>query len=84
MLHGGCQLRILYHHANRIRPRPKTAPTMRQSRRERRARATALAPAVEDLEREVDTAQPSSNGRDRSHNTDYVVVGSGIGGEHIA
>ncbi len=45
--------------------------------------ATASAPAIEDLEREVDNNQPSTSGRDRSHQTDYVVIGSGIGGELI-
>ena len=50
-------------------------------RRKVRACATASAPALEDLEQEVDRAQPSTSGRDRSHDTDYLVIGSGIGGE---
>ena len=43
--------------------------------------ATASAPAIEDLEQDVDSRQPSTSGRDRSHQTDYVVIGSGIGGK---
>jgi len=43
--------------------------------------ATASAPPTEDLEQEIDSAQPSTSGRNRSHDTDYVVIGSGIGGE---
>ena len=84
VLHRGSQFRLLHFHGNAIRQRPETKSSRRRSRREKRARATALAPAIEDLEREVDIAQPSSNGKDRSHITDYVVIGSGIGGERIA
>jgi len=43
--------------------------------------ATASAPPTEDLEQEIDSAQPSTSGKNRSHDTDYVVIGSGIGGE---
>ena len=39
--------------------------------------ATASASTVSDLEQDVVRAQPSTSGRDRSHQTDYVVIGSG-------
>ena len=39
--------------------------------------ATASASTVNNLEQDVDRAQPSTSGRDRSHQTDYVVIGSG-------
>ncbi len=39
--------------------------------------ATASASTVSDLEQDVDRPQPSTSGRDRSHQTDYAVIGSG-------
>ena len=39
--------------------------------------ATASASIVSNIEQDVDRAQPSTSGRDRSHQTDYVVIGSG-------
>ena len=64
----------------------RARPLARKHRNGRRLHtlATASAPAIEDLELEVDNSQPSTSGRDRSHQTDYVVIGSGIGGKLIA
>ena len=40
--------------------------------------AVAAPPSALDLDASAD--QPGPSGRDRSHTTDYVVIGSGIGG----
>jgi hypothetical protein len=48
------------------------------------ADTAAQVPEVSKLDPDATFSQPTTSGRDRSHETDFVIIGSGIGGATVA
>jgi hypothetical protein len=77
---GDSQLPINSRH--RLHRRNKVQCVARRAeRRVPKAAAAGAPPATQPIERHASAPPATPVNRDRSHETDYVVIGSGIGGE---